>query len=495
MARNHHVTMPTNFHMQLLYDNIHAVYPEPRRLDHFSTFSNSKHRCPQQSVMEVTKFEDSLKTVIANAVPRAQLQSLQAIPSPGLHRVYRATTQDGAVIQCSLPPSPNRRMLRCEYGSIRSEAAILQWLSCFCEARPKPHSSKSTAVDFEDKKELRNRIRAQASSMYLPKLLEHGSAGAMQRLQYNVIAPCPGRVLSNLGSPLTAADRGSVDFQIGQMLRGISLLRSPTSRFGNAESILPPVPLRSNSEQRRASVQASSETFTRWSDAFSEMLNSAIQDAQANQITASYDSIRRFLRRFSHILDTVVEPRLVLVDAGLDKNVLVAMPEAENDGSDTPDSGSDASEESQSSRSSDVLPSIARSIKVTGLREWVKAIFGDPLLSIMLCQAPSEHLVSGFCTSLADTLDDMDEVSECLAQNRQHIQIRMNLYRIYHALNAISVEYIRRDADSDPRELRARKSLVEAVRELEVFDEAETSKRRRRRLEVAPSKRGRTLSP
>ncbi|OAR01297.1 hypothetical protein LLEC1_02716 [Akanthomyces lecanii] len=439
--------------------------------------------------------EDSLKKVVADAVPGTQIKSLQATVSPGLHQIYRATTHDGATIQFSLPLSPNRRVLRCEYGSIRSEAAILQWLLWLYKTRPKLGSPKLMSVDFEDKKELKNRIRAQAIARYLPKLLEHGVVGTMQRLQYNVITPCPGRVLSTLDFALTVADRRSVDFQIGQMLRCISLLRSPTSRFGTIESMLPAVPQRSNCEQRRASVQESNETFARWSDAFGEMLHNAIQDAQSNQITASYDSIRRFLGRFTHVLDTVVEPRLVLVDAGLDNNVLVALQEVENDNSDASGSGSGAIEVAETSGIINSSPSIAPGIRVTGIREWAKAIFGDPLLSIMLSQAPSEYLLSGFCASLVDTLDDMDEVSEALLQNRQHVQIRLNLYRIYHALNAISVEYIRRDEGSDPRELRARRALVEAVRELDTFDKAETSKRRRRRLEVAPSKRARTLSP
>ncbi|OAA41618.1 hypothetical protein BBO_05604 [Beauveria brongniartii RCEF 3172] len=225
------------------------------------------------------------------------------------------------------------------------------------------------------------------------------------------------------------------------------------------------------------------------------MLHSAIQDAQASQITASYDSIRRCLHRFAHALDAVIEPRLVLIDAGLDQNVLVAMQEADGDNSDMSDNESGASEKSNDSDSSDSSSNAATQIKVTGLREWIKPIFGDPLLNIRLSQTNSEHVVLGFSTPLADTLDDMKEVSESLSQNRQYAQIRLNLYRVYHALNAISVEYIRRDDDSDPRELRARKALVEAVRELEALDEAEASKRRRQLLEVATSKRQRTLNP
>ncbi|KAJ6788868.1 hypothetical protein PWT90_00078 [Aphanocladium album] len=446
--------------------------------------------------MEVKTIEESLGKVITNAVPGTQIRSLHAIASPGLHQFYRATLHDGAVILCSLPLSRNRRMLRCEYGSVRSEAAILQWLTWLCEGRPRLGSSKSPVVDFEDKKELRNRLRAQALSNYLPKLLDHGTAGSMQRLQYNVISPSPGKVLTSLSSPLTAAERSSVDFQIGQMLRAISLIRSPTSQFGSAETIVPPVPERSSMEQRRDSVQTIGESFTRWSDAFGELLHSAIQDAQACQITASYDRMRRFHRRFTHVLDAVVEPRLVLVDAGLDKNVLVSVQKSESDGSHASDSDISSSNKSSSSGRSDTSSRKASDAKVTGLREWVKPIFGDPLLSAVLCQSTlSKHVVQGFCSPLVDTLDDMDEVAEGLSQKRQYPQIRLNLYRIYHALNAISIEYIRRDDGSDPRELRARKTLVDALQELEVLDEVETSKRRRRRLELAPSKRPRISSP
>ncbi|EGX96572.1 hypothetical protein CCM_01229 [Cordyceps militaris CM01] len=487
--------MPASSHIEPIYDTIHSVYPGRPRLVLGSTFSISNSRRLQHIVMEETTVEDSLKRVILGALPKTRVQSVQATAAAGLHRIYRATTQDGGIIQCSLPPSPNRLILRCEYGSIRSEAAVLQWLSWLGKGRPESDSPKSKTVDFEeDKKEARNRIRVDAISEYLPKLLDHGVSGSLHPLQYNVILPRPGRLLSMLAIPLTAAERRSIDFQIGQMLRGMSLLRSPASRFGNAENMLPPAPQRSSSAQCRASLQAPSESFTKWSDAFGHMLQSAIQDAQANQITASYDSIRRLLHRFTHVLDGVLEPRLVFVDAGLDKNVLVAMQEAESDEPGTSESDNVTADELDSSES-ESSGSAATPVKVTGLREWIKPVFGDPLMSVIFCQAPSESLLRGFCTSLPDTLDDMDEVSESLCQKRQHAQIRLNLYRIYHALNAISVEYIRRDVDSDPRELRARKALVEAVRELEALDEAETSKRRRRCLEVTSSKRHKTLSP
>ncbi|OAA73787.1 hypothetical protein ISF_00688 [Cordyceps fumosorosea ARSEF 2679] len=478
--------------------------------------------------MEVETIETALKRVIRSAIPGTHVLSLQVTAAPGLHRIYRATTQAGAVLQCSLPPSPNRRLLRCECGSVRSEAATLQWLSQLCNngqhpegESSSPHkSAANTAADFEeDKKEARNYIRAGAVAEYLPRLLDHGVmvAGAaavapMHRLQYNIMAPRPGRVLSTLSTPLTPAERRSVDFQVGQMLRGLSLLRSPTSRFGHAEGMMPPVPQRSSSEQRGASVQASRETFARWSDAFASMLHEAIQDAQVNQITAAYDSIRRLLRRFAPVLDGVVEPRLVLVDAGLDKNVLVAMQKAEDGDPDDGDEKDSSVEDEEmevdgsnnSGGSSSSSSNTAAALKVTGLREWVKPVFGDPLLSITLCREPSEALVRGLCTPLADTLDDdTDEAYQGLAQDEgdcpRRVQVRMHLYRIYHALNAISAEYVHRDEGSDPRELRARKVLVEAVRALETVeeeaDESAASKRRRRYLQDASSKRQRTLSP
>lgn len=445
--------------------------------------------------MDVNFANETVKKIIINALPELAIQSVELSLSAGLHRVYRAIAKDKTAVQCSLAPSPNRRLLRCEYKSIRNEAAILQWLSSLCEIRPDSSSNTSTTIDYQDKTEQRNILIANAISSQLSKLLDHGFSAALQRVPYNIIIPRPGTTISSLPSPLTLAQRKSVDFQIGQMLRAIALIRSPTSRFGIAESIVPPVPQRSSRAQRRTSVQQTSETFTKWSEAFGEILNSAIQDAQANQITAAYDNIRRLHHRFSQMLDTVTEPRLVLLDYGLDWNTLVSLQSDHNESDE--DSVKSSSDESPSDDStvSSIGDNHTSSIKLMGMREWTKAIFGDPLLALIFSRKPSTHVLSGFSTKLAVTLDDMRGISAITFREEYGIQIRLNLYQIYHALNAISVEYIRRDEGSDPRELRARKALVEAVRELEALEELETLKRRRSRVEVAPSKRSRACSP
>ncbi|KAJ2983990.1 hypothetical protein NQ176_g305 [Zarea fungicola] len=320
-----------------------------------------------------------------------------------------------------------------------------------------------------------------------------------QRIPYNITLARPGVVISMLSSPLPTAKRRVVDFQIGQMIRTMALLQSPTSRFGNAASMLPPAPETWNWAQHRPSIRNSSETFTKWSDAFDDMLTSAIQDAQANQITASYDSIRRLQRRFANILDAVVEPRFVLLDAGLDTNVLVSF----TSNSEVQEADSDKASEDKSwspderNCTDDEVGSVGgtSNIMVTGVRECTKGVFGDPLISSVFSWRPSKHLLSGFGTRLADTLEDINDEFETIAKTQRHVQIRMNLYRIYHALNAISVEYVRRDEGSDPRELKARKALVESIRELDLLEEHETAKRSWTPMEAASFKRARTKSP
>lgn len=449
--------------------------------------------------MTTETIEESLKKLISAAVPRSKVQKVEPIKSFGLHKLYRAIVRDGVSILCSLSPPPSRRILRCEYTSIKSEAVIIHWLSSLRENKFYSGSPESSDDDIEDDKEQQNYMRAKAVTKYIPTLVEYGLSTAFKQLPYNLTYPSPGIAVAALSSPLTSAERRSVDFQLGQLLRAISLLRSPTSRFGTAESILPPVPERSNSSQRQNSIQNTVETFTKWSDAFGNLLNGAIQDAQASQITAAYDSIRRLYRRFSFVLDTILEPRLVIIDAGLDSNILVSERSRGDDSDDTSEDDdsekNDSSDDSDSSSSSENSSDLKCSIKVTGLREWTKAIFGDPLMSVAFSRDPSKNLIQGFRTRLEGALDDLDDVSESRSREKRAMQIRLNLYRVYHALNAISVEYIRRDGGSDPRELKARKALVEAVRELEAFEEHETSKRRLPRIEAALSKKPRTASP
>lgn len=446
--------------------------------------------------VNVATTEDSLKSIISNAVPDARVRNLARMLSPGLHQIYRATIHDGTIILCSLPPSQNRRILRCEYASIRSEAAVLHWLSGLCERKLDSSFPNSAAADFEVKRERRNSSRAKIVSNYCPRLLEHGFALMFHQTPYNITLARPGVVISTLSSPLPTAERRVVDFQIGQMIRAMSLLQSPTSRFGNAASIVPPAPETWNWAQHRTSIRSSSETFTKWSDAFGDMLNSAIQDAQANQITASYDSIRRLQRCFANILDAVVEPRFVLLDAGLDTNVLVSFTsnnEAQEVDSDKASEDASSSPDERNSPDDNVGSVGGTStIMVTGVRECIKGVFGDPLISSVFSWRPSKYLLHGYGTRLADTLEDTNDVYESMAQNQRHVQVRLSLYRIYHALNAISVEYIRRDEGSDPRELEARKALVESIRELDLLEEHETAKRPRTPTEAASFKRART---
>ena len=425
--------------------------------------------------MDANKVKDSIKNIVSAAVPDITIDKVEAIVSKGLHQMYIATSQSSTQFTCSLSPLPNRRVLRCEYTSIRAEAALLQWIASVGErgfSTSSPSSLSST--DSDDGREEDWRTQVQQLSRFAPKLVEYGSAALPHRTSYNITTCLPGNTISTLSNPLTEPERRSVNFQVGQLIRRISLLVSPTGRFGNAESIMPPVPAKSNWAQKRTVVQHPSVTYARWSEAFTDMLNGAIRDAQSNHITASYDGIRRCLRRFSPILDLVREPRLIIMDAGLDHTLLVRRLLSENQ------------EPSESENRA------LSSIQVTGMLEWIKSFFGDPLIALVFAQEDRADIFEGFNKPLSHTTTLRDGNLKPTLECSKEVQIKLLLYQVYHSLNAITAEYLRRDGGSDPREMRARKRLLEAIRQLDSIQDMDVPKRRQYLSEASSAKRQKT---
>ncbi|KAK7976358.1 endo-1-3(4)-beta-glucanase [Apiospora arundinis] len=217
-----------------------------------------------------------------------------------------------------------------------------------------------------------------------------------------------------------------VEYQKGHLIRRISQLRAPNSRFGPAIAVLggsvtfssdtsiagggggglPPLapPVGSNG----------SET---WSTAFQAMMEESLRDGEDTSITLPYTPIRRHVNRLSHTLDDVVESCLVLLDAGSDANVLVARSNkkdnaqspghildgpvssgteyyVENNASPRAPSSSSSPQHSPPSSTSPEK-AIAR-IRVSGLQDWSNCIFGDPLMVDVFSRNPSDDFLRGF---------------------------------------------------------------------------------------------------
>lgn len=430
--------------------------------------------------MDTSTTKENVENILADALPDVTITQVESITPIGLHQMYVATAHDEARFLCSLS-MPNRRVLKCEHTSIREEAAILQWIANLAETQPCEELSTSRDTTSSSDNDGLWEARARKLLPYVPRLIEYGSTTLPSRASYNIVTCLPGQAISTLPNPLTDFERRSVNFQVGQLIRRVSLLCSPTGRYGKAEGIMPPVPAKSNWAQRRTVAQHSSVTYTRWSEAFADMVTEAIKDAQINHITASYEGIRRCLKRYSSSLDTVTEPRLVIIDGGLDHTVLVCR---------TPNHSLEPNDCKTESLSTNEPATAA--IQVTGLREWIKGVFGDPLLAAVFCSKYKESIFEGFDEPLDGLPRSCDEISESSIEHSFDIRIRLLLYQIYHSLNAITVEYLRRDSGSDPREMQARKTLLAAIRKLESIEELEALKRRRGRAEASPAKRVKT---
>ncbi len=155
-----------------------------------------------------------------------------------------------------------------------------------------------------------------------------------------------------------------------------------------------------------------------WSTAFHSLLESVLRDGEDMAIVLAYSAVRRHFRRLGHILDSVVEPRLVILDVADDSNVLVAWLESKSreegsgpkarsaatgstkqpDAADVPE-GQHHDEETAAKRKQTTAP--ARSagssiITVTGLHDWSNSVFGDPLLAQVFCGERDADFLRGF---------------------------------------------------------------------------------------------------
>jgi hypothetical protein len=152
-----------------------------------------------------------------------------------------------------------------------------------------------------------------------------------------------------------------------------------------------------------------------------------------------YGTIRQQLGRLSWRLRAVTRPRLLVVDAGDEDNVIIQ-------------------------RGSTDLSIPGDSVNITGLHDWSKGLFGDPLLCTAF-ESPSAAFTSGW----------RPEGDEDLIEDPEGVPTRMLMYRCYRAVVSIVTEYYRPRKDSSRWELDARKVLTTTLAELEKADVASTA--------------------
>ncbi|KAF7545959.1 hypothetical protein G7046_g9444 [Stylonectria norvegica] len=496
------------------------------------------------SIDTVVPPDKAIRSLLSCVSPNVAVQELEAVPSARLQLLYHVKVSEGPSLLLALPPPAAMRLLRSEQSSIAAEAAVLKWLSGLapvlehrtltCSQEVRPCGSREVGMNMGMGGKMvakggspggthQTTSNSTSLSKYLPVLVRHGSIDGSLAMEYNLSRPPRGVAVSVLSWPLTNRERQAVDFQSGQLLRQISTHVSPNRRFGSAIDILaaPPSVAQLRRHERGLQVTTAADS---WSVAFHALLESTLRDAEDVAVMIGYDAIRRHFDRFRHLLDAVVNPRLVVVDAGEDMNTLVIRP---NDGGRrtkptvevtegrrresrltgkekesrkprglrTPEQGSDWSDkaEIESDHSEEdyfaMMDAQAHEqIEVTGLRQWSNCIFGDPLLASVFSKHPTRHFWRGFGRADARDSDSPDSPSSII-EDEPNAHIRLLLYECYHAAIAVVKEFYRPQSDGGTRELTARKQLSSVLARLDGLDDSGSPRRRRPSGEMSPAKR------
>lgn len=424
--------------------------------------------------------------------------------------------QDEVILILAPPVIP--RLLRSERLVIRSEVVVIKWIKNMLFST----NLAQAANQYHHHDVLATCVRARGRNQiyfsdkitegvdllkYLPVTKDHTPWTNDLDISTTYLHARFSHLSHSLSSKrLTALERSDIDYQVGGLVRCMSQFQSPMGTFGPAIAVL-------NTTCQVSKAVGSSGKVSRvsksWRLAFHIMLEAILRDAEDMAVTIPYKPIRRHFHRFTHCLDAVSTPRLVIVDAGHDWNVIAERV------------GADQRTERKQERATNELADFAdketnveltgtavltvreriRKVKVTGLRDWSNCIFGDPLLALASTDRTCRDLVYGFSglpqrrTSHGAMGEETlgwasiysDEI-ECPG----NAHIRLLLYQCYHCTVSVVKEFYRPRRDSSSRELVARKRLNMVLERLEDIKDHPKKGHIRPTCEMSPAKRPKT---
>jgi len=247
-----------------------------------------------------------------------------------------------------------------------------------------------------------------------------------------------------------------IDRQIGALVGSLSLITPPSESFGPVAKVL--AHSKTTTNPKVTLGEAASGGSKGWSEAFRSILEGVLRDAEDVSLLLPYDDIRQHFSRLAWRLDSVVTPRLVVIDAGEETNVLVERsPDSHDEGSGSRTSATTAGESGA---------------RVSGLRDWSQGIFGDPLFANCF-DAPSEAFKEGWKQRVGEEEAYFDE--------GEGAKERLLMYRCYHAILSIVTEHYRPQHDSSRRELEGRKKLTQALKGMAKVDPSPLDEHKRGR--------------
>ena len=416
-----------------------------------------------------------------------------------------------------LAPPSMLRLLRSEQWIVKSEAVVVKWIrgvllsgasSQGGQQRSRAEADLGSCTDLCGScgaKRQCCQVRTQGELFLedvdllrlLPALIDHSQSSKELGSAYSILSHLNGLSLSCFPRGLTLLERRHIDFQAGKFIRRLSLLQSPSGKFGPAISVLCPTDV----AQTRAggSIEKPGD-MDRWSLAFHAILEGILRDAEDMAVTLAYQAIRRHFRRLRSYLDAVTVPRLVILDAAHDSNIMAERKVSRHIERDKHRSGPTGltTETDEDGR-------YPADIEVTGLRDWSNCTFGDPLMAMVFSEDPSREFLWGFSGRRQRSKDDPDDdnyadiethelLTVCgdIVEQPEEAQVRMLLYQCYHATVAVVKEYYRPRSDSAERELAARKRLHAVLAQLEGIGDDPKRQHFRPGGEMSPAKKPKT---
>ncbi|KAI1631287.1 hypothetical protein F4809DRAFT_179918 [Biscogniauxia mediterranea] len=414
---------------------------------------------------------EPIRALVRNAMPNVVVESVSTLTTSQSQRVFSIKVSDGRTLSLRLAPLSSG-LLRYEQWPILSEARLTRWIFRISAEQSAEHHDDESSKPETDKSSRNKRSSGESQGAdpevspsakrrmlsYLPNLVAHSSSPTELGLGFNIFEPTKGVPVSNLPTSLTAAERDLVDFQKGRLMRYISEFTSPNGKFGLAVATLEP----SMSAEFQGTQQAGlgSDGMMTWRKAFHSLLEAILRDAEDLSVTISYETIRGHFYRLGHVLDAVTVPRLVVLDAAEDSNVLVSR-----------------SSDERGDASNPTTAPLESQITVTGLCDWSKCIFGDPLFATAFVQDTTPAFIRGFrkvptppsSPSRDDSTPDADITSVDISfiEDRENAQVRLLLYECYHATAAVVRQFYRPGADRSEQEIAARRRLTTVLSRLE----------------------------
>jgi hypothetical protein len=473
---------------------------------------------------------DIVSALVEQALPDdVEVNIVTAVHSQKPTSLFRVELTDGKILLLHLSSSPGK-LLRSERWLIRSEIAVIEWLTKGDPPQPTEGSFKREcpSPDLRVWHSVETPIRN-----YLPTLIRHSSSPTELGPAHSLFEPVLGEPIAWLKSPPTGAERENLDFQKGCLLRHLTYFISPNSQFGLAAVVLGPSLALEGAKEEARDSSMDLDGMDSWRKTFHLLLEGILRDGEDLAVTISYELVRSTFRKFGHLLDAVTTPRLVAYDTDDDEVVLVTRsqdredPQPENDvgkREDTiikPDPDDSPTNTDGGSRENPKRDD--PTIKITGLRHWSNCIFGDPLFAPVFSRS-SLAFERGFRAAqdrshVEDGEDREAEEPSVGRERKQKIEVneegekeyaerkenndviedpenartRILLYECYHATVSIVTQFYRPDANSSQREIAARRRLVAALNKLSQVDVGETVGKRLRRpsQQDSPAKRSR----